>query len=144
MDLDTSHIEQARNDTLLKTYLFNGAKLKVRSRATEKTALEYKTVIGHRDFCGPDRHHHHEKEDAAGRARDRGNQTLPLIVKDAGSSNAQQKDEPSEGTTDEGHPRTVMHDLVRTQTLLDIAHPKLKTSNGVWRPVTLVISDLPA
>ena len=50
-DLDTPHIQQTRNDTLLQPYLFDGAKLDVRRRAAEKTALENETVVRHRDVA---------------------------------------------------------------------------------------------
>jgi hypothetical protein len=127
MNLDSPHIEQARNDTLPKAYLFYGAKLEVRRGATEKTALEYETVVCHRNFSGPDWNHHREKEDNTDRARGRSNQRLPFAVNDACNSKRQQKDKPSESTADEWHPCAVMHDLVRAETLCDVAHLEAET-----------------
>jgi hypothetical protein len=72
MDLDAPHIEQARNDALLKANLFDRAQLEVSGMAAEKTALEDETVVRDGDLGRPHRKHYHEKENAAGRARGRG------------------------------------------------------------------------
>lgn len=124
MHLNAAHVEEAREHPLLKADLFDSAKLEVGGRATEKTALEYQSVVRDGDLRRSDWNHHREKYDAPYCAGRRSNQMQSLRIKSADCNQRQEKHEPSEGSNDEGHPRPVVHDLVRPETLFDITHAK--------------------